>query len=189
MRGMRTVSVAMCCVAMTAAAAVPARAALSSECQAVTNAMLRVATTPHHAVATSSKLSGVTESIMAGDTNYFKYHGVWKKSPLSPKDNLEREQDNIKNARVYTCRRLPDELLDGASVAVYTAHSETADVGTTDAKLWISKATGLPLRTDSDIDVGTKQHLSVRYDYANIKPPIIPDSGTSRRRTSGDSSR
>jgi hypothetical protein len=186
---MRIASVATCWVAMTVTAAAPARAQLSSECQAVSNAMLRVTTTPHHAVATSSKLREVTESIMAGDTNYFKYHGVWKKSPLSPKDNLEREQDNIKNAKVYTCRRLPDELLDGTPVAAYTAHSETPDVGTTDAKLWISKATGLPLRTDSDIDFGTKQHLSVRYDYADIKAPSISDSATSRRPTSGDSPR
>jgi len=179
---MRIASVAMCWVALAVAAAVPARAQLSSDCQAVSNAMLRVTTTPHHAVATSSKLREVTESILAGDTNYFKYHGVWKKRPLSPRDNLEREQDNIKNARVYTCRRLPDELLDGTRVATYTAHSDTPDVGTTDAKLWISKATGLPLRTDSDIDSGTKQQLSVRYDYANIKAPSLSDSATSRRR-------
>jgi hypothetical protein len=175
------ITLAMGWVATMVTAAAPARAQLSPDCQAVSNAMLRVNTTPHHAVATGSELREATESIMAGDTNYFKYHGVWKKSPLSPKDNLEREQDNIKNASVYNCRRLPDELLDGALVAVYTAHSETPDVGTTDAKLWISKASGLPLRTDSDLDTGTKQHLSVRYDYANIKAPSVAGSATSPR--------
>jgi hypothetical protein len=165
----------MCWLTMTVAAALPARAQLSSECQAVSSAMLRVTTTPHHAVGTSSKLREATESIMVGDTNYFKYHGVWKRSRLSPKDNLEQEQDNIKSAKVYTCRRLPDEVLDGASVAVYAAHSETPDVGKTDAKVWLSKTTGLPVRTESDIDAGagTGQHLSVRYDYANIKAPIV----------------
>lgn len=170
---MRITAVAVCWLTMTVAAAVPAHAQLSSECQAVSNAMLRVNTTPHHTVATGSKLSEVTESIMVGDTNFYKYHGVWKKSPLSPKDSLRLEQDNIKSAKVYTCRRLPDEVLDGASVAVYTAHSETPDVGKTDAKVWLSKTTGLPVRADSDMDTGTKRHLSVRYDYANITAPIV----------------
>jgi hypothetical protein len=170
---MRISSVAICWVVLTVVAAAPARAQLSSECKAVSDAMLRVTTTPHHAVATVSTLSEVTESILAGDTNYFKYHGVWKTSPLTPKENLEREQQNIRNAKVYTCKRLPDEVLDGAPVAVYTAHSETTDVGTTDAKLWLSKATGLPLKTESDLDIGVKQHQSVRYDYANIKAPIV----------------
>ncbi len=170
---MRTAFVAMCWVAVIVVAAGPARAQTSPVCKAVSDAMLRVTTTPHHAVATISALSEVTESILAGDTNYFKYHGVWKKSPLTPKDNLEREQENIKNAKVYTCKQSPDEVLDGMPVAVYTAHSETTDVGTTDAKLWISKATGLPVKTESDLDIGVKQHQSMRYDYANIKAPIV----------------
>jgi hypothetical protein len=71
-------AVAVCWLTMTAAAPVPARAQLSSACQAVSNAMLRVTTTPHHTVATSSKTSEVTESIMVSDTNDYSrvYHSV-----------------------------------------------------------------------------------------------------------------
>jgi hypothetical protein len=35
------------------------------------------------------------------------------------------------------------------------------------------KRTGLPLRSENDLDTGDadQQHLSIRYDYANVQPP------------------
>jgi hypothetical protein len=41
--------------------------------------------------------------------------------------------------------------------------------------MWISKATGLPMRVDLDIDVGGsggKSHASSRYEYGDVKPPL-----------------
>ena len=39
-----------------------------------------------------------------------------------------------------------------------------------DSKLWISKKTGLPLKTEEDLaSVG---HIVVIYSYTNIKAPI-----------------
>jgi hypothetical protein len=44
-----------------------------------------------------------------------------------------------------------------------------------DSQIWISRAKGLPLRQDMDIDVGGKNgksHSSSRYEYGDVKPPM-----------------
>ena len=41
--------------------------------------------------------------------------------------------------------------------------------------MWISKATGLPLREEMDTDTGGvigKSHRSMRYEYSDVKPPM-----------------
>jgi hypothetical protein len=93
---------------------------------------------------------------------------------MTPQAMVQQEQDNIKNAKSNTCQRLADDRVDGTLTAVYTLHSETPDVGASDAKVWISKATGLPLRSEGDVGGGPdKMHISTKYDYANITAPIV----------------
>lgn len=153
-------------------AAAPAIAQISPVCKPVTDAMLKVATTPHHAVTTESDGKTVIEMITADGANYVKIRGVWKKSPWTPQDSVAQEQENIKSAKVYTCSRLPDDSVDGVPAFVYKAHSETPDVGSSDAQIWLSKATGMPLRAEADSNTGTNLHTSTKYDYANIKAPV-----------------
>ena len=40
-----------------------------------------------------------------------------------------------------------------------------------DSTTWISKAKGLPLHSDIDME-GGKSHISTRYEYGNVKPPM-----------------
>jgi hypothetical protein len=152
----------------------PAIAQISPTCKPVLDAYIKVTTTPHHAVSTENDGKAVTEMITFDGANYLKTRGVWKKSPLTPQDNLTRQQDNIKRAKVYTCSRLPDESVDSVPAFVYKAHIETRDVGSSDAQVWLSKGSGLPLRTEDDFNItGTNRHFSNKYDYANIKAPVV----------------
>jgi hypothetical protein len=153
-------------------AASPAIAQTAPACQAPFAAMLKVATTSHHATSTMSNPPVVSETITAGGAIYVKISGGWKKSPMTPQALAQQEQDNIKNAK-STCQQLPDDRVDGALAAVYSIHSETPDIGPSDSKVWISKATGLPLRSDADRGGDTKAHISVTYDYVNITAPIV----------------
>ncbi len=153
-------------------AAAPATAQTSPVCKPLFDAMIKVATTPHHATSTETGRATVSETITVGGAIYLKAAGAWKKSPMTPQAMVQQEQDNIKNAKSYTCKPLPDDRVDGAPAAVYTAHTET-DFGATDAKVWISKATGLPLRSEEDLGGDGKRHISVKYDYANISVPIV----------------
>ena len=156
-----------------AASAAPAIAQISPVCKPVSEAGIKVTTTPHHAVSTESDSKTVSETITADGAIYVKIRDKWTRSRMTPQDSVAQEQENIKNVKVYTCTRLPDDSVDGVPAFVYKAHSETPDVGTSDAQIWLSKATGLPLRTEDDFNTGTTRHISVKYDYANIKAPIV----------------
>ena len=153
--------------------AMPVFAQKSPECKPVLDAMLKVVTTDHSA---SSKDSGnrTYEGITVGGKSYIKIHDKWTVSPISPQEMLKQEQENIQNAKVYTCKALPGETVDGIEAGVYSFHSETPDVGTGDGTIWLSKSTGLPLKTEEDITTeGDKRHLSIRYSYTNIHAPTV----------------
>ncbi len=149
-------------------------AAQTPACRPVTDAMLKMITTPHHAVATDgSQTTG--ETIAIDNTSYVRIHGAWRKSPMTPQDQLQREHENLKNAKVYTCTRLRSETVNGIAAVVYKVHSETPDVGTADGILWIAPSLGLPLKTDEDFtpSVGAKVHHSITWDYTNIHAPGV----------------
>jgi negative regulator of sigma E activity len=87
---------------------------------------------------------------------------------------LKQEQENIQNAKLYTCKSLPDETVGGVAANVYRVHSETPDVGKSDATIWISKSSGLPLKSDEDLNDGTStQHHLIQWSYTDIHAPAI----------------
>ena len=63
--------------------------------------------------ATLSQSNGhATKGITAGGVNYLQIGAEWKISPLSPRDNQVRSDENLRNARSYVCQPLPDDLAD-----------------------------------------------------------------------------
>ena len=82
------------------------------------------------------------------------------------KQIAEKNRQNNKT----TCRYLNDEPVNGEMTAVYSVH-DVSPRATTDSKTWISKAKGLPLRSDIDMN-GGKSHISTRYEFDNVKAPI-----------------
>jgi hypothetical protein len=91
---------------------------------------------------------------------------------MSVQGMRRRQEENLRTTKSMACRYLRDETVDGEAAAVYHVRSENEGVKS-QAVLWISKRTGLPLRSENDIDTGDKDkmHLAIRYDYANVQPP------------------
>lgn len=151
---------------------VPAYAqATSGSCKPVIDAMLKVVTTPHHATDTSHKI----ETIVVDNTSYVLYKGAWLKSPMTPQKQLQQEQENIRNVKVYTCTALRTDTVDGMAAVAYKVHSETPDIGNSDGIVWIAPSLGLPLKTEEDItqSMGPTLHLSMTWDYVNIHAPVV----------------
>jgi hypothetical protein len=143
-------------------------------CQSPVDAGMKVITTPHHTVTAEGNPPKIGEAIMAGGVNYVKIRDKWIKSPLTLQETVAQEQENIKNATSYNCTRQADDSVAGVPATVYKVHYDMPDVGSADVQIWISKATGLPLRSEEDTDlIGTKRHYSVKYDYADIKAPAV----------------
>ena len=83
------------------------------------------------------------------------------------------QREQIRREAKLTCGHLRDEAVDGEAAAVDSSLQESADEKI-DTVTWVSRQSGLPLRQESDIDVGGsagKSHRSSRYEYRNVQPP------------------
>jgi hypothetical protein len=161
-------------LAATAATAQPARP-LDPTCKIVIDAMAKQHVTPTHIYATESERGGkprTNEMIYSGDAIYIQVKGRWKRSPLSVQGMKKQQEENLRNAQRMTCRYLRDEAAGGEAAAVYQS-SATTPAGKSSSTLWVSKRTGLPLRSETDIDTGDKDvmHMAMRYEYNNVQPP------------------
>jgi hypothetical protein len=131
-------------------------------CAPVLKAMARTLVADHSAVTQAGDHSG--SGITASGVNYMQIGGKWMVSPLSPQDNQKRSDENLRNAKVYTCQALPD--------------STESDDAVVDSTLSIIKSTGLALQVENTVDAGggTKNHYSTRYSYTGIHAPAVQAS-------------
>ncbi len=165
-----SLAVAILVSAASAATAAP----IPPVCQPAIDGQIKLITTPHHTVTAEGNPPKIGEAIAVDGINYFKVHDKWMKSPMTVQASLAQQQENIKNAAALSCTRLPDGDVDGAPATVYKVHTEMPDVGSSDGQIWLSKATGLPLRTENDFNAtDSNRHMSIKYDYANIHAPVV----------------
>jgi hypothetical protein len=146
-------------------------------CKPVFAATDRLLSVPNHAYMT--KNSGApggkvtnSEMIFANGTRFVMVQDKWTKVRETVQEARQREEDNKKNAKSYTCRYVGEEAVNGEAALVYTASTETED-GNSNAKLWISKSRGLLLKQEMNLDSEGKDHWSIRYEYSNVSAPKI----------------
>jgi hypothetical protein len=155
----------------------PPRMRAADSCQPVFDALTKIVTTPSHSYTTSTAANGgkarATETIMTQGKKYIRVNGKWMTTPVTTADVLEQEKEREKNGKA-TCQLVRSELVGGEPASVYSMHRE-GDGVTEDEQLWISKATGLALRAEQDVDMGGqigKEHRSARFEYGNVAPPM-----------------
>jgi hypothetical protein len=165
-----------CLCAFLALAGLLSTAHAVDSCQPVFDALTKLATTPKHSYSThiANGKPVISESIYAQGKSFIRVDGKWMNSRMGPKEILEQEAENRKNATT-TCQVVRQESVNGQAATVYSLHSKSEDA-IEDAQMWISKSTGLLLRQEIDLDAGeggaAKNHLSTRYEYGNIQPPM-----------------
>ena len=164
------------CLAALTAVQWSSTAHAQDSCQPVFDALTKVAATPNHSYSTHT-MQGKTissETVYARDKAFIRVNGKWTVSPDSPKEILEQQNENRRNG-TPACKIVRQESLNGQPATVYSLHNKTEN-GTEDAQIWIAKSTSLPLREEMDMDVGGgnlgKSHVSIRYEYGNIQPPM-----------------
>ena len=121
--------------------------------------------------ANGKKVAG--EMITVNGERYLLMNGKWMKSRLTIADTRAQEEENIKNAKVLSCKRTGDDTVGGEAATIYTEHTENEDTKS-DGKIWISKSRGVILKEEIDLDTGeaSKEHISLRYEYGNVKAPV-----------------
>jgi len=153
---------AACCFCTPALAA-------DTGCQPVFEASARLYTMPAHLYTTM--LGATSEQIYANSAIFTNVGGKWHRSKMTLQEMQKQEQENIRNSKT-TCRYLRDEMVSGEMAALYAEQGETQGMKF-DGQVWISKGKGVLLRTQEDMDAGegAKNHIAVRYEYSNVKPP------------------
>jgi hypothetical protein len=153
--------------------------AAQTDCKAVFQAMDKIHTTPTHGFSTSSASANAkphtAETIYFDGTIYVNVSGKWTRSRMTSADMAQQEKENRRNSK-STCRYLKDESVNGEAAAVWEVRSENEDAKSS-GQVWISKSRGLPLRSETDVEIAgggpDKAHYSVRYEFANVQPPPL----------------
>jgi hypothetical protein len=151
-----------------------------SGCKAVFEASDKLLTTPNHMFMTHTSAAKAgkstnSEVVTVGGVRYIMVGGKWTRSSMSMQERKDQEEQNRKNAKTYSCHYVREESVSGEAAVVYSQHSEIEDAKS-DALIWISKSKGSILRMEMDLDTSSelgKDHMSIRYDYSNVKPPQI----------------
>jgi hypothetical protein len=148
--------------------------AVDAACQTLFDTRFKLFSVPSHSYTIDTLLGGKTqtsEAIFANGAIYVLMRGKWIHSRMTPQDMLKQEEENIRNSK-SSCRHVRDEMVNGEAAALYMGHSENDGVKS-DAQTWISKSRGLPLKTEEDLDTGDgdKRHMSIRYEYSNVRAP------------------
>jgi hypothetical protein len=148
----------------------------ADSCQAVFDAIQKLVTTPSHSYTTSTAANGgkprTSETIMVQGKKYIRGNGKWMDPNVTTAEVMEQERENEKGKS--SCHFVRSEAANGEGAALYHMHKETEEFRE-DSQIWISKATGLPLREEQDADMGGaigKQHNSAHFEYGNIQPPM-----------------
>ena len=83
--------------------------------------------------------------------------------------DFARDTPRIYGFGEHTCSYLRDEIVDGQAAAVYREQYR-AKSGSTDAQIWISRASGLLLREEQDGEVTGKGKGHIAYRWTSEEP-------------------
>jgi hypothetical protein len=175
-------------LAVCAAASAPALAA-DPVCSQITSVTQRLWNLPFHIYMTETqtitnpamaKVAGQidmggtkqSEEISTGKSIYVLNRGRWidmQTSFAEMQKDKDSDADSKKALEDSKCQSLADESMYGQPAKVYLQSNPGVGIAT---KLWVSKATNLPIRTDTNTDQGPLKILTVsRYEYGGVQAP------------------
>ena len=143
-------------------------AGLSADCKPVFDAMEKTLLSNH--TTTTTRGSETMRGVTVGGTAYLQINGAWRKSPLTPQDNIGQSRANLKDAKEYSCKALPDAVVDGVPVANFATHTVGSEGDVIDSRIALAKSTGLAVSVENHI--GSKVGYMTRYGYTDVKAPL-----------------
>ncbi len=113
-----------------------------------------------------------SEEISTGNDIYVMTGGKWidmQTSFAAMQQDKDSDPDAKKAMEESKCKALPDETMYGQAASVYLQSTPSLGIET---KLWISKVTHLPVRTDMTNNQGAMKQVTVsRYEYSGVQAP------------------
>ena len=170
MKIMGAISICIC-VAAGILAASPS--ALADDCAQASEAAVAQAKVPHsvtHVMAAPGKPPVTIEMIFLVDKAYARTNGNWALMPWSVRDQIDTITTSRERADKtrHTCQKLSGQSIDGQAASLFIVKSET-NGKVSEARMWISDSSGLPLKTE--IHLGGGADVTDEFRYANIQAP------------------
>jgi hypothetical protein len=113
-----------------------------------------------------------SEEISTGKNIYVMTSGKWvdmQTSFAAMEQDKDSDPDTKEAMEGSKCKALPDEAMYGQPASVYLQNSPALGI---EMKMWISKTTNLPVRTDMTNDQGAMKMFTVsRYEYNDVQAP------------------
>jgi hypothetical protein len=123
----------------------------------VPRALVHVMTLPGQAPQRS-------EMISIDEKAYTKMNGKWSVIPFSAKDQIDMiNTPHPHNRDTVTCHATVGDPINGEPSSLMTMHESGPK--TSDARMWISTRTGLPLRSEIRLGDGTLVADEFRYEH------------------------
>ena len=144
-------------------------AELTAECRPLMAAMEKSIQTDH--TTTTTHGTQVMKGVTVGGAIYVQSRGAWVKSPITVQENLAMSRENLKDATEFSCKTLPDSVIDGTPVTNYATHNASPDT-VMDSRIAIAKGTGLAVRVENHPAGDPGGAMVTTYSYGNVKAPI-----------------
>ncbi len=163
-------STALAFAAAVLAASTAAHAAeLSGDCKPVLAALEKSIQANHTTITTHG--ADVLHGVTVDGAVYLQINGAWRKSGITAKDNIDMSRSNLKDAKEYSCKALPDSVVDGTPAANYTTHTVNDDV-VIDTRIAIARSTGLAISVVTRRPGDPAGDVVTHYAYGSVKAPI-----------------
>jgi outer membrane lipoprotein-sorting protein len=150
---------------LLAASSVPV---LADECATVKEAIIAQTKVPYASTVVMTQAGApltTGQTVTLGDKLYIQVNGAWQSTPRNAQEEIDKMNAAAKTG---TCIHESDETVNGESVGVFTLRYKTPH-SESNNRLWISKATGLPVKTEAVLTGGMTISITFRYD--NVRLP------------------
>ena len=145
----------------------------ADDCALALAASIAQAKTPRadtHETAMPGKPVEKIEMIFLTDKVYVQINGAWRSMAFSPQRQIDMAEAASKRAEKapHSCQKVAGDAIDGEATSLLIAHTEM-DGKTSDARLWISEKTGMPLKSEVRLSSGAT--VTDTFRYGDIQPP------------------
>jgi hypothetical protein len=145
--------------------------ARADDCAAVRTATLAGVSRPYAATIQMPGPDGLpmlSHVVMTGDKMYLQIRRSWTTKVITTKELVDKANKTALK-ELISCQRAGAEELGGDASTIYAVDSQMpGHVG--HSRIWISDASGLPLKTEVKLPGG--ESMTSIFDYKNVSAPL-----------------
>jgi hypothetical protein len=145
-------------------------AARADDCAPVRAATLAGISRPYAATIKMPGPDGLpltSHVVMTGDKMYLQIRRTWTTKLITSKELVDKANKSALK-ELISCQRAGAEEIGGDASTIYAVDSQMpGHIG--HSRVWISNASGLPLKTEVTLPGG--ESMTSLFDYKNVAPP------------------